>query len=99
MKKYDVCAVTGTYTNQQGEEKRRYKNVGVVLDNGDGPFILLERSFNPAGVPSKNGETILLSLFEPRNDDNQEPNQDPGQSQATDTTQPAQPIDENEAPF
>jgi len=59
-KKYDICAVTGEYTNSQGETKKRYLNVGAVLDSGDGPYIVLEKWFNPAGVESK-----FLSLFKP----------------------------------
>lgn len=64
-KKYDVVAVTGIYTNQQGEEKKRYQNVGVILDSGNGPFLLLEQWFNPAGVQGKDGK-IVLSLYEPK---------------------------------
>jgi hypothetical protein len=66
---YDLAVVTGTY--QKGDEtKNRYKNVGSILQKDDGSkFIMLDRSFNPAGVPFKEGsDTILLSMFQPKDD-------------------------------
>jgi hypothetical protein len=35
-KKYDIVAVVGKYTNQQGEEKSKYKNVGAIIDGNNG---------------------------------------------------------------
>ena len=63
----DVCAVTGTY-EQDGATKRRYKNVGRVMKGEDGTsFILLDKTFNPAGAWSKSGsDSIALSLFDPK---------------------------------
>lgn len=64
IKKYDIVATVGSYT-KNGVTKKKYKNVGVVMENDKGPFILLDRSFNPAGVSSE-GENIILSLFAPK---------------------------------
>jgi hypothetical protein len=50
-KKYDLVVKVGSYVDRSGEEKNRYQNVGVVLDGKYGPYILLNRWFNPAGVP------------------------------------------------
>lgn len=61
MKTHDIVAVTGTYTNAQGEEKKRYQNVGAVIDKGNGPFIVLEKWFNPAGL-----ESPILSMYAPK---------------------------------
>jgi hypothetical protein len=69
MKVYDVVAITGTYKNAKGEEKKRYQNVGAVLDKGNGPFLILEKWFNPAGLESQ-----VLSLFAPK--DKAEPERD-----------------------
>ncbi len=60
MKTHDLVAVTGTYM-KDGEEKKRYMNVGAVIDKGNGPFIILEGWFNPAGV-AKDG-AVLLSMY------------------------------------
>lgn len=63
MIKYELAVKTGEY-QKDGEKKNRYQNIGVIMDKGDGPFMLLHRTFNPAGVGE--GESVLISLFEPK---------------------------------
>lgn len=66
MKKIkDLVVTTGKYT-KDGQEKNRYVNVGAVMQNDDGNhFIFLNRHFNPAGVPFKEGsESIIVSMFD-----------------------------------
>ena len=66
IKKYDIVATVGTY-QKNGEIKNRFKNVGVVMEKDGKPFILLDRIFNPAGLPNpQSKDTILLSLYEPK---------------------------------
>ena len=81
----DVCVVVGEYQNSQGITKKRFENVGVVLTGDDGnSFILLDRWFNPAGVPqSGRGDPakVALALFEPS---------EPGQQRTQ--TQPLAPV-------
>lgn len=68
-KKYDLAVKTGSY-QKDGETKNRYKNIGAVFQGDDGPFIMLDATFNPAGVPRKEGsDSIMVSCFAPR--DNQ----------------------------
>lgn len=68
-KTYDLAVKTGEYTNNKGETKGRYVNIGVVMKGNDGkPFILLDTHFNPAGVPSKDGR-FIVSMFEPKKKD------------------------------
>lgn len=67
-KLFDVVVKTGTY-QKGGETKNRYENIGVVMDNGDGPFMLLKKTFNPAGVPDLKGDNsdmLLVSMFQPQ---------------------------------
>jgi len=74
-KAYDLAVVVGHYTDNAGTEKSRYQNVGVVLEKDDGGrFILMDRSFNPAGIPfdGSKGNTILVSMFEPKGDGQQD---------------------------
>jgi hypothetical protein len=81
-KVYDVVVKTGSY-QKDGEMKNRYENIGVVMDNGDGPFMLLKRTFNPAGVPDLKGDNsdmLLVSMFAPQ-EQNQQQNQQPQQHQ------------------
>ena len=64
-KTHDLVVKTGTY-EKGGETKNRYLNIGVVLQKDDGgKFILLDRTFNPAGVLNPDGKsTVIVSLFE-----------------------------------
>lgn len=56
---------TGEYTNRDGESKGRYLQIGVIMDGGDRQFMLLEKTFNPAGVEGKDGK-IVVSMFDPQ---------------------------------
>jgi len=65
-KKYDAAVKVGEYQSN-GETKARYLNVGAVLEGPNGPYLLLDRTFNPAGVPNPdNRSNLIVSLFEPR---------------------------------
>jgi hypothetical protein len=66
-KKYDLVVKVGEYTDGQGQTKGRFKNVGVMMDGDKGPYLLLDRTFNPAGVGGNDGrESIIVSLYEPK---------------------------------
>lgn len=64
QKIYDLAVVIGQY-QKDGQTKNRYQNVGAILQKDDGgKFIMLERWFNPAGVPNPdNRSNVLLSMF------------------------------------
>ena len=82
MKKiYDLAVKVGEYTTKSGETKGKYENIGEVMEKDDGgKLIFLKRTFNPAGVTVQDGrENILVSMFEPRNNDGQQ--QQSGNSQ------------------
>ena len=69
---FDLAVKTGEYTTASGDVKAKWQNVGAVFE-GDkgGQFVMLNRWFNPAGVPDLSGkgsDSILLSCFEPRQD-------------------------------
>jgi len=66
-KLYDVSVKTGSYTNNQGETKNRYENIGVMMEGDNGPYLMLKRTFNPAGVPGNaDRDNIIVSLFKPQ---------------------------------
>jgi hypothetical protein len=68
-KLYDAAVKTGSYTDRNGQQKNRYENIGVVLQGNEGPYLMLKRTFNPAGVtPREGSDSILVSLFTPRDD-------------------------------
>lgn len=62
----DLAVKTGSYTDRNGDTKGRYENVGAILEMDDGgKMMLLKRSFNPAGVPFKDGsDQIIISVFD-----------------------------------
>lgn len=61
----DLAVKVGTY-QKDGAEKARYINIGVILEKDDGgKFMLLDRTFNPAGVPNPDGrDTVMVSMFD-----------------------------------
>ncbi len=66
-KKYDLAVKVGSYTDRDGKEKNKWQNIGVVLDGKYGDYMLLNRHFNPAGVPcDPNNDVITVSMFEPK---------------------------------
>lgn len=38
----EIVAITGTYTNAKGEQKKRYQRIGSVLDTKSGQMIKLD---------------------------------------------------------
>jgi len=87
-KKFDVVAVVGTYKDQQGNEKKKYQNVGVVLEGQRGPYIILEKWFNPAGIEGP----CFLGMFEPKpRGQQQAPQQQGYQNQQQAQQAPLQP--------
>lgn len=72
-----AVAVASYEDRNTGQMKNRYKNIGVLMEtesNGQvNRFLMLDRSFNPAGVPFKPGsDKILISLFDPKPRDGQQ---------------------------
>ena len=68
---YDLAVKVSTYTTRSGEEKGRWQNIGSVLqlENG-GKVLLIDRTFNPAGVPNPDGrDSVMVSLFPPKEHD------------------------------
>lgn len=65
MKKVaDLAVKVGSY-ERDGKTKNRYLNVGSKMEGDNGSFFLLNRTFNPAGVPNPdNRDSIILSVFE-----------------------------------
>lgn len=67
----ELAVKTDSYTDRNGETKGRYENIGSILQLDDGSkMLLLKRSFNPAGVPFKEGsDQIIISMFDPKERD------------------------------
>jgi len=85
-KEYDLTVKIGTY-QKDGETKNRYMNIGSVMKGEHGPFIIMDRTFNPAGVSNpENRESLIVSMFKVK------PKEDQGYQQASspDLPQPFQ---------
>jgi len=73
-KLYDVAVKTGSYTDKSGAIKGRYENIGVMMEGDNGPYLMLKRTFNPAGVPGNSDrDNIICSLFKPSDDQGARP--------------------------
>ena len=92
----ELVVKTGSYRDRDGNEKPRWKNVGSLMESEDGgKFILLDTTFNPAGVPNPdNRDNVLISIFELREDGG-------GQRQQSAPVRQAPPpvIDDETVPF
>lgn len=63
---HNLSVKVGEYTNNQGEIKGRWKNIGRMIQADDGSsYLIMDRTFNPAGVINPdNRDAITISLFE-----------------------------------
>lgn len=104
-KVYDLAVKTGEYKDRNGDTKGRWQNVGAVMQGDDGgKFIMLDRCFNPAGAPNPdNRSTVLLSMFEPREQDGERPARSSGNGNSNGTRQgkpaPADDFADDDIPF
>lgn len=66
-KTHDLSVKVGTYRDASGQEKARYKTIGALFQGDRGPYLVIDRTFSPAGVPVEDGrDQIIVSCFEPR---------------------------------
>ena len=65
----DIVAVVGAY-EKNGETKKQYRNIGKLLRNENGDFLVVDRTFNLAGMPGSDSQ-VFLSLFDPKPRDGQ----------------------------
>lgn len=69
-KLYDLTIKTSTYTTRSGEQKGRWQTIGAMMEGNDGnKFLLIDPWFNLSGFPHEEGKAILVSLFEPREEE------------------------------
>jgi len=94
-KKYDLAVKVGSYTDATGQQKNRYQNVGAVMEKDDGgKFLMLAKWFNPAGVhDERGGESILISMFEPKQNGGAQEQTERRERSKTPTTAPPEDDD------
>lgn len=74
---YDMCAITGTYTNKNNEQKNEYTNIGKFIVMDDGSFFSVMKT-----VPVGNWDG-KISYFE------QKPKEGQTNAVATQQSEPA----------
>ena len=95
MKKYDLC-VRMSYTDKNGDNKTSWENVGMMMENGNGPYILIKPWVNFAGFPREKGRShLIVSLFEHKENDQRSSRNNEREDFSTDT----QDYDPDKIPF
>lgn len=61
-----------------GDNKTQWLNIGGIFEKDDGgKFMLIDRTFNPAGVPNpENKSSIIVSMFDVKEKDETDQSQD-----------------------
>lgn len=61
-KTHSLSVKVGEY-QKDGQTKGRYQNVGAIMESEKGSFILLDKTFNPAGIQDGKN-SVLIHMFE-----------------------------------
>lgn len=66
----DLVVKLREYTDVQGNKKAVWHNIGSVMRGDDGSeFLMIDRHFNPAGLPNPdNRSNVLVSMFDANRD-------------------------------
>ena len=72
MKK--LMVKNGSYTTNDGQEKSRWVQVGVIMENANGEFAILEPHVNLAGLPRSDRGGVMVSIFTDQPQGNQSGN-------------------------
>lgn len=80
-KTHDLSVVVGAY-EKNGEVKKRYSTIGSVLTNDDGKLLLLlDRTFNPAGVTNpEDKDSVMVSMFPIKSREERQQSEQSGQA-------------------
>ena len=81
---------------KDGQTKGKYVDIGVIMENDNGEYVLLDPSVNLAGVlikqrllnPQKAGKSIMCAVFDDSNRQQQSPAQQQHQDQKANGYQP-----------
>ena len=96
-KTHDLVVKTGEY-QQNGETKSRYENIGSMMEGDNGPFLIMKRTFNPAGVVNpENKDSVIIGCFTPN--ENKQGGGQPQQGQQRPVPTPQQNSYASDVPF
>ena len=99
-KTHDLAVKVGEY-EKDGQTKNRYQNIGMILEKDDsGRFMLLNRHFNPAGVPFKEGsETIMVYMFSATTSGKENKEEAPAPTENKNQYKDDNPFSDDDIPF
>ena len=82
IRKIKDLAVKVSSYEKDGQTKGKYINIGAIMEGNDGSeFILLSKTFNPAGVNTPEGkDQVLISIFPIGHNDRASNNRSPLES-------------------
>lgn len=60
-KTHKLVVKVGSYI-ENNETKNRYINIGSAMINENGSFLIIDKTFNPAGVMNES-DSILVSMY------------------------------------
>jgi hypothetical protein len=63
---YDVVKAMGNYTTADGQEKTRWLNCGMIIQNPDSGKVSLKLDCLPVGLPTDDGMWFALMTPQPR---------------------------------
>lgn len=68
--KFNAAVKASEYQDKNGNTKARWENVGsVMVDEKNNSFLVLKRTFNPAGVPNPdNRDSVIVYFFTPKDE-------------------------------
>ena len=104
MAKRLVCK-TGTYVDREGNQKNKWTNIGVIMSNDNGQYLLMDATVNLAGIlvlqnqmDGKDRGNVMVSIFD---DDNRNTNQTQAPQQQQQSQAPKQDAfdTEDDIPF
>lgn len=63
----ELTVATGKYTDQQGNEKTRWRTIGHLHEGKNGQYITLDSITNLAALPRKEGDDrVYVNMFDPK---------------------------------
>ena len=63
----ELVVATGKWTDKSGVERTMWRTIGHLHEGTKGKYITLDRTFNLAGVPLKEGDDrVYVNLFKPK---------------------------------
>jgi len=72
----DLAVVQETYTDRNGEQKKKWLNIGQLHEHEGREYIVLYPHINLAALPRKEGDSrLFVSMFEPKAKEGEKPAQ------------------------